>query len=111
MYKGPEVSESRAYLGILTKNLSMAKCVMCVPSEVRVGPSRMSRDRLERREGQNSRHVVNEPQPYSGYVLICFKGVFSWGVIISRGRRASFCDFIYSHSIGHLFLQCHTSIL
>ena len=65
MSKGPGVSESRAYLGILTKHLSMAKCVMCVPSEVRVGPSRMSRDRLERWEGQNSRHV-DEPQPYSG---------------------------------------------
>ena len=46
MYKGTEVSESRAYLGILTKKLHTAKCVMCVPSEVRVGPSRMSRDRL-----------------------------------------------------------------
>lgn len=65
MYKDPEASESRAHLGILTKKLSTAKCVMRVPLEVRVGPSRMSRDRPERRKGQTSRHV-HEAEPYSG---------------------------------------------
>ena len=64
MYKDPEASESRAYLGILTKKLSTAKCVMRVPLEVRVGPSWISGDRPERRKGQTSRHV-SEPEPYS----------------------------------------------
>lgn len=70
----------------------MAKCVMCTGSER--GAPKDEQRQARAKEGQNSRHVVNEPQPYSGVCTsICFKGVFS-GSNIKGGRRASFPDFI-----------------
>lgn len=72
--KGPEASENRAYLGTLTK-VKYSQVYMHVYSGVRVGHSRMNRDKARQQGGSGHRHV-KKLRPYPGICTKLLKVVF-----------------------------------